>query len=182
MAKRVKPQSPEEKLFATGRQVFEKDTFAKAFPYFKQAADLGHPPAIYTVGKCLLYGHGIATDIKEALVWLKDAYTKGVVRAGFFIFHAYRKLEMEDKAFEACLAAAMAGEPHAQLHTAHNYRNGYGTSPNPQAATEWYKRASASGNPEATHILRERNRSEADTARRNQQRTALRRRSSPKRG
>ena len=178
MPPRRKATSPAaDKLFKTGQTIFTKENFTKAFPLFREAAELGHTHAIYTVGKCYLYGHGVEKCQTEAIVWLQQAFNKGFARAGYFLYLAYRMLEMEQLAFTACLKAAEANDSTAQLQTGHNYRLGYGTEKDTDKSTDWYTRAALNKNVQAKHILRERARSRNAEikALRTKQRAALRR-------
>lgn len=58
----------------------EKDP-AKAFAYFKAAAERGFPEAQYNLGICYLNGVGVAKDEKQAALWCNAAARQGMLVA-----------------------------------------------------------------------------------------------------
>jgi hypothetical protein len=74
-------------VYARGEGV-EKDP-AKAFAYFKAAADKGFPEAQYNLGICYYNGAGVAKDEKAAVRWCSAAARQGLLAAQTLMVRNY---------------------------------------------------------------------------------------------
>lgn len=63
--------------FYLARLLVGQKDYRKAFTYFSAAADLGHVPSIYWLGRSYLTGRGVDRDVSKAERYLKDAMDKG---------------------------------------------------------------------------------------------------------
>ncbi len=69
-------------------QGVEKDP-AKAFAYFKAAAERGFPEAQYNLGICYFNGSGVAKDKKQAVRWCNAAARQGMLAAQALMVRSY---------------------------------------------------------------------------------------------
>ena len=77
-----KDESESRKLFKMGNYYYKKDKnfyfyLAKAFDYYKQAADLGHTDAMNNAGLMLIKGKGTYVNKKLGIEYLAKAANKG---------------------------------------------------------------------------------------------------------
>ena len=77
-----KDESESRKLFKMGNYYYKKDKnfyfyLAKAFDYYKQAADLGHTDAMNNAGLMLIKGKGTFVNKKLGIEYLAKAANKG---------------------------------------------------------------------------------------------------------
>jgi class 3 adenylate cyclase len=72
-----------ERHYATARQLQSTDAadLSHAVELLTKAAESGHPPAQYNLGKALRDGHGIASDEEKAAFWFSRAAEQGLAKA-----------------------------------------------------------------------------------------------------
>ena len=66
-----------EDLFAQGLNAAEKNDFTTAAGCYQQAADMGHPEAIFELGICYLFGDGVTEDREKGLALITRAKDAG---------------------------------------------------------------------------------------------------------
>lgn len=66
-----------EALFQEGVKAAEKNDFAAAAEYYRQAAEAGHIDATFEWGVCLLFGDGVTQNVQEGLNLLQKAASAG---------------------------------------------------------------------------------------------------------
>lgn len=67
-------------LTMNGALGLEQD-LVKAVDWYRASAEQGHPLAMFEMGHMYDHGHGVASDLKEALVWYEKAATAGLTAA-----------------------------------------------------------------------------------------------------
>ena len=75
-----------EALMLLGKSYYDEDydyPLRQAFRAYKQAADLGHPPAMYQAGSLMRFGDGTAKDIEGGLELIRAAADAGNLSAMF---------------------------------------------------------------------------------------------------
>jgi hypothetical protein len=126
----------------------DKRTFQETL----KSARLGLPDAEYEVGLMYANGIGTATDIPQAVDWIRRAARHGLAAAQFLLATRYETgVGVPASAGQAMLWYAKAAE---QGHTKAHYRLGkLLTSSHPADATEAIRRAAAAGQMDAQNAL-----------------------------
>jgi hypothetical protein len=75
--------------FYLARLLVEQRDYDRAFTYFSTAANAGHLPSVYWLGRSYLAGRGVARDVAKAEHYLKDAMARGHLYARRD-YHRYR--------------------------------------------------------------------------------------------
>ncbi len=130
---------------------------AKAFEWYKKAAELGQVDAMCNLGVCYDYGKGVDKDEAKAFEWYKKAAEFGQVDAMRNLGNCYANGDSvakdEAKAFEWYKKAAEFGQVDAMRNLGNCYSNGKGVAHDESKAFEWYKKAAGLGQADAMFNL-----------------------------
>lgn len=74
-----------EALYHCGLELQRSADHDQAVSYYKKAAETGHLIAQYKLGRCYLYGEGVALNVVEAIKWLQKSLDGGFGRAGLVL-------------------------------------------------------------------------------------------------
>jgi len=135
-------------IYLNGNIVPQDD--AKAFEFFKIAAEHGEHNAQYSLG-CFYETErgGVKQDDKEAFYWFEKAVVSGdadaLMELGACYENAWGTEQDYAKAFELYEKSANAGHMVAQNKLGWFYQNGYGVSQDYNMALYWYEKAGESG-------------------------------------
>jgi len=151
-----------EEQYSTGLEALEgKKTghqdAAKAFRFFKYAADCGHIPALVRLGEC--HEHGIGTDRNptEAVRLYRLAADSGLAEALSRLGHCYRTgvgVEQDfSKALKLYREASDQNDPAGQNGLGLCHEKGLGVLQDHGMAAQWYRRTAEKGNAEAQFSL-----------------------------
>ena len=83
------PQYDAEGLFQKGKMFDVGSGVGKdkkrAFEYYKQAAEMGHPKAQFNLAQLYEFGNGVGMDIDMAKYWYKKAANQGLEEAKCYL-------------------------------------------------------------------------------------------------
>ncbi|WP_293955997.1 MULTISPECIES: tetratricopeptide repeat protein [unclassified Sphingobacterium] len=131
---------------------------AKAFEYYKQAAERGNQEAIYRLGRCLYFGIGTEIDKTAAYSQFIEVAQQGNIYACYFV--GLQLLDGEGvptdlhDGIEWLMKAADADHADAQYKLANCYLMGDGVEENETLALEWFERAADNGHEEAIRLTK----------------------------
>ncbi|MFQ5775688.1 MAG: peptidoglycan-binding protein [Kiloniellaceae bacterium] len=149
-----KPEEAEP-LYQAGLAARARGAEEEAFERFLEAAQLGHGPAAYEVGRGYSDGTGTAQDADAGAKWINIAASLGEPRAQFMVGAAYYGgigVERDyDRAVLFLAEAAAQGHAEAQYLLGEAYSNGRGVPANAAWAARWYGKAAAQGLSEAQY-------------------------------
>ena len=139
---------------------------ARAFGYYRQAAQAGNGDGMHELARCYRYGIGTARNEPEAVRWFKEAAAHGTeegnqpvpghtdpAQAVFDAGVQQYKAGNYAAALETFRKAADAGNPRAQLQVGSQYERGEGIAKNAAEAVRWYAKAAAAGDTTAQKNL-----------------------------
>lgn len=149
-----------EALMLLGESYYDEDhdyTLRQSFRAYKQAADLGHPPAMYQAGSLMRHGDGTARDIEGGLELLRAGTEAGDVDAMFdlAVFAGkgdYGPVDVQ-QAVDLYRKAADAGYPKAINSLAQMYWRGSGVEQSYSEAYRLLQIASKKGSVTAKYNL-----------------------------
>ena len=134
-----------EKLYTTGKKLYDAEQYEQAFPKLKAAADKGHKKAQYRVGLCYDKGRGVTEDDAKAVAWYQKAVDQGYAKAQYQLGKCYKNGEGiakdEKKAVELFMLAAKQDNGDAQYQLAKCYLKGKGVAKDEAKAKSWLKKA-----------------------------------------
>lgn len=129
----------------------------KAVELYRQAAELGYPPAMFNLGVSYEEGDGVEADAAEANKWYILAADAGHPEAMFNLGNNYRigrgVTQNYLRAFGLFKRAAEAGNTDALINLGVAYERGEGTAADPERAVECYKRGAIEGSTAAAYNL-----------------------------
>ena len=129
----------------------------EAFAVLREAADHGHPLAMYHVAQAYEAGHVVARDFAEAARWYRRASEKGQADAQLALASLYEiglGLPRDDgEAVKWYRRAAANGIAAAQFELGIRHDFGRGFPKNHVEAVRWYRRAADQGLAAAEHYL-----------------------------
>ena len=132
-----------------------KQQHEKAFKYFREAANKGHPLGQYYLAVCYLHGKGVKYNDKQAVAWMKKAADQGDAYAQDALgdFYLLGKITTQNykSGIEYKKKAAEQGLAEAQIDLARCYATGYGVEQNYQMAFSYYLAAAKSNKPYALY-------------------------------
>lgn len=153
------PDDPEA-LFQRGVQLARRTKppdFAAAVESYRHAADLGYPPAIYSLGYAYLQGEGVAQDTHMGLALLRRAAETGVAQMqyelGVLLSEGTVVAPDRDEAAHWYRRAADQNFPPALHNLGWAYLQGLGVGRDKAAAIALFRRAAAAGFPQSIGIL-----------------------------
>lgn len=118
-----------DRLFNAGDEAWEDGDEAKAFGFFKQAADLGDIAAMLNVGYFLDEGLGVKADKAAARDWYQKAYDQGDASAANNIAILCREQNDLAGAADWFAKAAELGDGDAHVELAKIHLEGLGVEP-----------------------------------------------------
>ena len=131
--------------------------YAKAYEWFKKAADQGHPRAKYNIGSLHLNGWGVPRDASQAIGWYKRAFDGADPE---LLFAMAQTVEAERAMLNAwpfavkCYAAAAdAGHAKAQEVLGVRFIAGDGVEKNIELGTQYISQSARQGNPKGLWLL-----------------------------
>jgi|GEM_PF-1296167 len=132
--------------------------YAKAFDWYRKAANAGDPEAQTELGLMYAKGYDVTpVDYKEAIHWTRIAAEQGYVGAQYNLGVAYDNgLGVEadlPTAFSWYLKAAEQGYDIAQFNVATMFEAGQGVLQDLASARDWYQKAADQGNAPARYNL-----------------------------
>lgn len=132
-----------DRLFNAGDEAWEDGDEAKAFGFFKQAADLGDIAAMLNVGYFLDEGLGVKADKAAARDWYRKAYDLGDASAANNLAILCREQDDLAGAADWFQKAAELGDGDAHVELAKIHLEGLGVVPDPTKAREHLEAALA---------------------------------------
>jgi TPR repeat protein len=132
-----------DRLFNAGDDAWEEGDEAKAFGFFKQAADLGDIAAMLNVGYFLDEGLGVKADKAAAMDWYRKAYDLGDASAANNIAILCREKNDQAGAAEWFAKAAELGDGDALVELAKINIAGQGVPKDEAKAREYLEKALA---------------------------------------
>jgi hypothetical protein len=129
------------KAYETGKGVKESPEDAQL--WYQKAADLGYPPAQFSVGLMYYMGsNGMKHDYEEAIKWYKLAAQRGLSDAqnslGVIYWEGHGVPVNLPEAARWFTVASEQGNFGAQANLATLYRYGLGVKQDPTLAYKWY--------------------------------------------
>jgi TonB family protein len=128
---------------------FEFNDEAQAMTMLRDAAEHGHPGAIYEVADAMWHGRGMPMDKSKALSYYMSAAQLGHAKSQYEIGAAYSNgigvVRDEPKAMPWLIKAAEQGNSYAQVALADLLAKGVDGAPDHQAAANWYRKAAEGG-------------------------------------
>lgn len=122
---------------------------AKAYEWFKKAADKESLPAIFYCGKMLMEGMGVKKDAQQGMIYMLKAADAGFPNAQYMAAQAYYNGDGVTKnaaqGFSWLMKAAQSDVSNAQYQLANDMVNGDGCPKNYDRATFWFGRAIQAG-------------------------------------
>ena len=131
---------------------------AKAFGYYKQAAERGNQQASYRLARCYYFGIGTEIDKAASFGYFMEVAQQGNVYASYFV--AVQLLEGDGipmdlrDGVEWLMKAAEADHADAQYKLANCYLMGDGVEENEDLALEWFERAADNGHEDAIRLTK----------------------------
>lgn len=131
---------------------------AKAFGYYKQAAERRNQEASYRLARCYYFGVGTEIDKATAYGYFMEVAQQGNVYACYFV--AVQLLEGDGipmdlrDGVEWLIKAAEADHAEAQYKLANCYLMGDGVEENEDLALEWFERAADNGHEDAIRLTK----------------------------
>ena len=132
-----------DRLFNAGDDAWEEGDEAKAFGFFKQAADLGDIAAMLNVGYFLDEGLGVKADKTAAMDWYRKAYDLGDASAANNIAILCREKNDQAGAAEWFAKAAELGDGDALVELAKINIAGQGVPKDEAKARQYLEKALA---------------------------------------
>jgi TonB family protein len=127
----------------------EFNDYAQAMTMLREAAEHGHPGAIYEVADGMWHGREMPMDQSKALSYYMSAAQLGHAESQYEIGAAYADgigvARNEAKAVPWFIKAAEQGNLYAQVALADLLAKGVGGAPDYQAAANWYRKAAEGG-------------------------------------
>jgi len=127
------------------------------FHIFKRAAELGHPSAAYSLGKCYENGHGTEQDFSKALEWFQKSdeqdfgHAPGALGNLYFLGQGVEK-DLE-KAFQYYIRGAGFGSMEATYNAGMCFLYGYGVEEDDNKAYAYLSHAAKYGYELAQRVL-----------------------------
>ena len=145
------PPPTAEELFQKGRQFLNRP---ESFPYFFQAAQMGHVGAQNNLASCYFHGTGTAKDHSKANFWWRKAAASGNLNAMYNLGHAAMVNERPTaESVRWWTQAAERGHVTALRDLGKCYEYGIGVNRDQDKARNLYRRAAALGDTEAKQHL-----------------------------
>jgi TPR repeat protein len=141
---------------------FKPGRYDQALRWYREAADNGHPAAMYNLGLMYRFGKGVRRDYIESAEWIEISAKKGFVRAMNSMGYIYRKglgykVDLE-KAKNWYRKAALRGHSTSQFNLARLHLTQYVDNPSKeifQLAHRWLNAAALQGHRAASFTLGE---------------------------
>ena len=135
-----------------------KRDVAKAFCWYKKAAEKNRPEAQSWIGQAYWCGLHVPCDQAEAVKWFRKASENGSADAPRLLGTAYADglggLSVDKKlAFQYFLMSAERGNAQAQFAVGKAYEEGDGVARNAVDAVKWYEKSSRGGFVNASEAL-----------------------------
>jgi TPR repeat protein len=149
----VTPSPAAEALWQKGSALYARKNFRAALAVYQQAADLGHPRAMSTLGNMYLDGEGVSKDLVQASKWYTEAAMRGNRGAQYTLGGMYEEGEGVPKnvakAAQLYEASARQGFGLAQYALGLSYEFGQGVPRNRRTAIFWLDQAGKQGDGRA---------------------------------
>ncbi len=149
-------QNNEESLYQIGMTYYNKQDYANAVDYFKQAADQGDVNAYNKLGYCYRFGKYVNKDYQQAFYWYQksaeqnnnygmyqlglmydfgEGVKEDVMQASYWYLKAYRQLDYNNSIVDDSDLGILYN------NLGNNYRNGYGVEKDYNQAFELLSKA-----------------------------------------
>ncbi len=139
-------------LYEHGLAMQKEGKDAEAFARFEQAAERGHGPAAYELGRAYNAGRGTERDLNAGAKWINAAAERGDPRAqyevGAALYNGAGVGQDYVRAAEYLTSAAEQGHADAQFLLGECFANGRGVTKNISWAARWYGKAAEQGHPD----------------------------------
>lgn len=134
-----------------------EQSYSKAFPLLKKAAEKGHKDAQFALATCYHFGQGTTKNANMALKWYRSAAEQGHDDAQFFMGYFYSEGIGVSKDYSKALSwfekAANKGNEEAEKYVGLYYYGGLGCTKDYSKAVSWLKKAADKGNADAQCCL-----------------------------
>ena len=135
-------------LYSEGTERFPQDKKTAA-KLFREAAELGHIKAHFSLGACYYNGDGVQQDKEEAVKWFRKAAELGDAESEYTLGMCYTDgvgvLKDKMEAVKWYRKAAERGYAEAQFNLGCCYRDGIGVTQDKIEAVKWYLKAAEQG-------------------------------------
>jgi len=139
-----------------GRAGIEKNP-VEAAKWYRRAAERGLDEAQLSLGRCYIYGIGVAQDYKEAVEWLRRSTEQGNCRAEGYLAWCYQGgrgvARDRERAFRMFQHSVKQGYGYSEASLGECYEKGLGVKKDLALAKTWYERAAAQGDRDAQQSL-----------------------------
>lgn len=135
--------------YEAAQKSYKEGDFQAALQLYQKAADQGHPPSQFSLGRMYSNGKGVIRDPKQAVYWWKKAADQGYALAQDILGWMYSN--GEGVARNKKLAAhwyqksAAQGKARAQHGLGMMYYKGEGVARDPKQAVYWWTKAAEQG-------------------------------------
>ena len=130
--------------FDSGPSPAPKD-YVEAVERYRKAAEQNDAQSQYNLGRCYIFGQGVAKDEAEAVKWYRKAADQNYARAQTALGYCYARGEGVTKDFREAVKwyrkAAEQNFAPAQNNLGLAYANGRGVAKNEVEAVKWYRKA-----------------------------------------
>lgn len=158
IARGGEPGAPD--LFVRGMAAYREKRFSDALAAWEQAAEAGHPEALFNIGVLHELGEGVPKDNAKALAWFERAAAKqaknaaaAVARVKVNVTFERAYVAYQEKNFTAAAAAwteaAAAGSAGAMYNLGVLHEKGEGVPFDLPLAMTWFEKAAANGYKDA---------------------------------
>jgi len=134
-----------EKLYRSGKDLYDAKKYAEAVPKLKAAAEKGHKKAQYRLGRCYDKGHGVTESDAIAFQWYSKSAAQDYAKAQYQLGKSYKNGEgtAKDikKAFSYFYKSAQQDYAKAQYALGKCYMKGKGVVADQKKATYWLKKS-----------------------------------------
>lgn len=134
-----------DKLYEEGKNLYDQEKYAEAFPKLKTAAEKGHKKAQYRLGRCYDKGRGTTENDQLAFQWYEKSAAQGYAKAQYQLGKCYKDGEGvqkdKKKAFELFKKAAAQENADGEFALGKAYFKGKGVASDKAQAKKWLSRA-----------------------------------------
>jgi TPR repeat protein len=132
----------------TADGVHREADFVQAAVWYQEAVDSGYSTSLCHLGDLHIAGKGVPADAIKGAELCEQAAQQGSLPSMLYLADAYLNQEAlldTEKALYWYAQAANSGSVAAQFQLGIMYRDGIGTSPNPNNARQWFETAASRG-------------------------------------
>ncbi len=134
-----------EKLYRSGKALYDAKKYTEAVPKLKAAAEKGHKKAQYRMGRCYDKGNGVTENDEVAFQWYSKSAAQDFAKAQYQVGKCYKNGEGttkdKKKAFTYFYKSAQQDYAKAQYALGKCYMKGKGVIADQKKAAYWLKKS-----------------------------------------